>query len=165
MAGRPLPGAVRLARALALAGMLALTAAMLLTVVDVALRRPFDVAIKGTVDLTQLLVMAAAWLAIPYAYLTGGHVSVPLLVDRFPARARAALAALGHLLAAALLAGVAWYGAGQAWLEHSYGEISLTLGIPKIWYWLPLIAGAALSVAACARLAVCAARRAASGGG
>ncbi|HEX9647493.1 MAG TPA: TRAP transporter small permease [Alphaproteobacteria bacterium] len=130
--------------------MLALVAAMLLTVVDVALRRPFDIAIKGTVDLTQLLVMAAAWLAIPYAFLTDGHVSVPLLVDRLPARLRAGLAVLAALLGAALLAGIAWYGTAQARLEHGYGEISLTLGIAKHWYWLPLIAGAALSVAACA---------------
>jgi TRAP-type C4-dicarboxylate transport system permease small subunit len=144
-----------LTRVVALLGAAALGGAMLVTVADVALR-PTDAGIFGVVDLVQLGVMAAAWLAIPYAFLTDSHVSVDLLADRMPPRLNAALKALGAGLAAGLMALVLVNGWQAAAQQAQFGDVSSTLALPKTWYWAPLLAGAALSVLATALIAAAA---------
>ncbi|MCB2102053.1 MAG: TRAP transporter small permease [Rhodobacterales bacterium] len=136
-----------LTRWLAWLGMLALMAAVLMTTADVVLRKAANISFAGTVDITQLMVMTAAYLAIPFAFATRSHVAVAMLTDRLPRRALALVQALGGLLAVALMVAIAHYGRLQALQELAYGDASLTLGIPKIWYWVPLLAGAGLSVA------------------
>lgn len=148
MLARALRVADRLTRALALAGAALLVVCMLVTVADVALRRTVGIAIIGTVDLTQLFVMAAVFTAIPYAFLTGSHVSVDLFVDRLGPRAAELGKAFGALLGCILMALVFRYGLAQAQLQLAYGDVSQTIGIPILWYWLPLLAGGALATLA-----------------
>ncbi|WP_119166020.1 TRAP transporter small permease [Algihabitans albus] len=143
----------RFARIVALLGMLGLGGAMAVTVVDVALR-PTDSAIFGVVDLVQLGVMAAAWLAIPYAFLTDSHVSVDLLAQSLPSRLSALLRALGAGLAAGLMALILIYGWQAAAQQAQFGDVSQTLGLPKTWYWAPLLFGAALSLLATLLIAI-----------
>lgn len=143
----------RIARVVALVGAAALGGAMLVTVADVGLR-PVETGIFGVVDLVQLGVMAAAWLAIPYCFLTDSHVSVDLLAQNLPARLAAALRALGAILAAGLMALILVYGWQTAEQQAQFGDVSSTLALPKTWYWAPLLAGAALSVFATALIAV-----------
>jgi TRAP-type C4-dicarboxylate transport system permease small subunit len=143
----------RIARAVALLGAAALGGAMLATVADVALR-PAETGIFGVVDLVQLGVMAAAWLAIPYCFLTDAHVSVDLLAQNLPARLAATLRALGATLAAGLMVLILVYGWQTAAQQAQFGDVSSTLALPKIWYWAPLLAGAGLSVLATGLIAV-----------
>lgn len=143
----------RFARVVALLGMLGLGGAMLATVLDVGLR-PLDEGIFGVVDLVQLGVMAAAWLAIPYAFLTDSHVSVDLLAQNLPSRLASLLKALGAGLAAGLMALILFYGWQAAAQQAQFGDVSQTLGLPRTWYWAPLLFGAALSVLATALIAV-----------
>ena len=143
----------RFARLVALLGMLGLAGAMLATVVDVALR-PTGTAVFGVVDLVQLGVMAAAWLAIPYAFLTDSHVSVDLLAQTLPRRLSASLNALAAGLAAGLMALILVYGWQAAAQQAQFGDVSQTLALPKTWYWAPLLFGAALSLLATALIAL-----------
>ena len=145
MLARALRVADRLTRAVALAGAALLVVCMLVTVADVALRRTAGIAIIGTVDLTQLFVMAAVFTGIPYAFMTGSHVSVDLFVDRLGPRATELGKALGALLGCALMTLVFRYGLAQAQLQLAYGDVSQTIGIPILWYWLPLLVGGALA--------------------
>lgn len=131
----------------ALLGVAALLAAMAVTVADIVLR-PLGSAVPGVVDLVQLAVMAGAFLAIPYTFISDGHVSVDLLAQNLPARLAALLRLLAALLATGLLALMLYYGWQSAWQQHAFGDVSQTIGIPLFWYWTPLLAGLALSALA-----------------
>lgn len=135
-------------RAAALFGIIALFAAGLVTVADIVLR-VFGGAVPGAVDLVQLLILSAAFAAIPFAFFRDAHVSVDLLTQALPARVQAALALLTALGALALMALILWYGWRSAQMQMRFGDVSQNLGIPMIWYWAPLLLGSALSIVAC----------------
>jgi len=141
-----------LAQRLANAAQALLLAAVLVTIADIALRSFSFSGVPGTVDLMQLAVMWAALLAIPAAFLTGEHVAIDMFTKTLPMRVQQALRLFALALGIGTLALIAWYGALQAWREHSAGDQTQTLGIPFGVYWLPLLAGMALSSLACAAL-------------
>jgi TRAP-type C4-dicarboxylate transport system permease small subunit len=136
-----------LARGLALAAMAALAVAAAVTLADIGLSLD-DGSVAGKVDLVQLCVMAAAWLSMPLAFLEDAHVSVDLLSARLPPRARLLLKAFGSLLSVVLMALVLRYGWAAAAQQLQFGDVSQEIGIPIVWYWAPLLAGAALSILA-----------------
>ncbi len=142
-----------LCAALAAGGVLCLLAAVALTVGDVALRRSVGVAVPGTVDLTQLCVVACVYAAMPYTFLVGGHVAVEVITERLPPRAVALCELLALLLSLALMLGLFRYALDQAILQHGYGDRSQTIGVPILFYWTPLLAGLLLSALACGLLA------------
>ena len=142
-----LPLARRIARLVALAGIAALGVAVAVTVLDILLS-PLGGAVAGEVDLVQLSVMAAAWLAMPLAFLDDAHVSVDLLSARLPKRLALALKGVGGLLAVLLMALILRYGWDAAAQQLQFGDVSQELGIPIVWYWAPLLLGAALSILA-----------------
>ena len=130
----------------------------LVTVADIVLRF-FGGAVPGAVDLVQLFVMATAFAAIPWAFHTDGHVGVDLVSERLPAPVQAALRMLAALAAAVVMALILVYGWQAAALQMRFGDVSQNLGVPMVWYWAPLLAGAALSLAACLIAAATALRR------
>jgi len=135
-------------------GMAFLLGAMAVTVADVILRKIDRAGIFGAVDLVQLMIMGAAYLSIPYGFLSRGHVAVSLVVDAFGRRATALTDLLAAMLGTALMAAIAWFGFDQARMQASYGDVSLTLGIPMLYYWIPLLAGSALSAVVCVYMAI-----------
>ncbi len=135
-------------RALALAGTGALIFAVGLTVLDIALRSVSTGTVAGMVDIVQLCVMVAAMLAIPFGFVADQHVSIDLFTVRFPAGLQRALRVFAALLGMLFVLAVFWFSLRQAMVEASYGDRSQTIGIPMIWYWIPLLAGMALAVLA-----------------
>ena len=140
----------RLARIAALAGVAALLGAISLTVADIALRGLLGLALIGTLDEVQLCIMATAFLVIPYGFLAGSHVGIEMATDWLPVRMLALVKAATALVSLAFMTAVGWFGLEQAVLQHGYGDVSQTIGIPLIYYWLPLLAGAVLSMLATA---------------
>jgi hypothetical protein len=48
---------------------------------------------------------------------------------------------------------MAWYGGIQAKLEAGYGDMSSTIEIPKLWYWVWLVAGSVVAAVAAGMVA------------
>jgi TRAP-type C4-dicarboxylate transport system permease small subunit len=142
-----------LAQRLANAAQALLLAAVLVTIADIALRSVSSAGVPGPVDLMQLAVMWSALLAIPAAFLTGEHVAIDMFTKALPMRVQQVLRLFALALAVGSLALMAWYGAQQAWREHTAGDSTQTLGFPFGIYWLPLLLGLALSSLACLALA------------
>ncbi|RED45762.1 TRAP transporter small permease [Aestuariispira insulae] len=132
-------------RAVAWIGMLFLLGAMFVTTADIILRKINTEGIFGTIDLVQLMIVAAAYLSIPHAFMTKSHVAVTILSDRMPARLAALTGLVGMGLSCAFMFSIAWFGYDQAAMQHEYGDISQTLGVPLIYYWIPLLFGAGLA--------------------
>lgn len=126
-------------------GMVFLMGAMLITTTDVILRKINTDGIYGTIDLIQLMIVTAAYLAIPHAFMSRSHVAVSIVVDMLSRRMVAFCNLLAAVLGFGFMASIAWHGYSQASMQQEYGDISITLGVPMIYYWMPLLFGAALS--------------------
>ena len=130
-------------------GVAAYAAAALFTVGDVV-GRQIGMPISGVVDLVQLCVVGGAWLVIPYAFLTGAHVGVDLLVESFPRALETLLRTIAGLAAMALLTLMFNYCYETFQQKLMFGDRSQQLGIPIFYFWIPLLYGVALSIVAAA---------------
>lgn len=127
------------------AGMILLLGAVFATTADVLARKLFEFTYQGTIDIVQLFVLSAAFLSIPYAFISRSHVAVAVFTDKFSDRGRAAISSLAALLATLIMAAFSWFGFDHASMQMEYGDVSQTIGISIVWYWVPVIYGCALS--------------------
>ncbi len=125
-----------------------------LNVGDIASRPIVSLNVVGMVDVTQLLVMACAFLCIPYTFAREAHVDVDFIVNHLHARVRSALMALWNLCGVFFMGMVTWYAGVAAWQAQANGDTSNTIAIPMTWYWGPLLFGCGLSVVVCLLLCV-----------
>ena len=124
----------------------------LLNVGDIATRRLSSLNLTGMVDITQLMVMTCAFMCIPYTFMREAHIDVDFITSHLPPRLNSALMGVWSLAGALFMAAVTWYAgvaALQAYVNH---DQSTTIGIPIVWYWVPLLFGCVLSVLACSSL-------------
>ena len=137
----------------ALLGVTVLTIAIVVVVGDIIWRRIGGGSFIGAVDLTQLSVVVAASLSIPYAFSKGAHVKVDLLGNFLSKGAKLSLDISAALFGAVLLGFLFWLTWGRAMEIWTYGDVSQDLAIPMILFWGALIIGLFLSVLVCLVLA------------
>jgi TRAP-type C4-dicarboxylate transport system permease small subunit len=124
------------------AGAVCALLAGVVTCADIAIRNLGGQGILGTVDITQLFIMATAFLTIPYGFLADSHVAVEIGVERLPFRLQALCKAVAALLGTLLMLAIGWYGIGQFQTVTLMGDRSQTIGLPMVWYWYSLLTGA-----------------------
>lgn len=120
--------------AICLAGM------MLVTVADVVMRHLLGKPIRGVVDIVELLLTGAFFLALPAVFFREEHIVVDVLDHRMP-RAVVWLKRFAAGLAVVLLAVMAWQGYKVASDMAMFGDVTSDLSWPKVWYWIPVLAG------------------------
>ncbi|MEH6823051.1 MAG: TRAP transporter small permease [Motiliproteus sp.] len=147
-------GLYALTKYVAWIGMLFLLGAVGITTVDVLMRKLGAGGIFGAIDLIQLMVMAAAYLSIPFAFMSRSHVAVSILADMASRRVAALMQFLGAALGVCFMSAIAWFGYDQAAQQAEYGDVSMTFGLPMLYYWVPLLTGAALSAVVTVHIAV-----------
>lgn len=138
----------RITRYVARLGIACLVAAIGLVVLDILIRRVAGGLLIGTVDLTQLSVMAAAFWSMPYGFAADAHVKVELFAEAIPHRLRVCLDCGAALLSAAFVGFVTWLSWGRAMEQFAYGDASQDLAIPMIVYWGFLLSGGVLATLA-----------------
>jgi TRAP-type transport system small permease protein len=109
---------------------LALFAIMLLTLVDVGGRKLVSTSLPGALELTELLMVAVIFAAMPLVSLAGDHVVFDSLDGLVPSWLRRTQHALVDLLCAALLGGMAWLMWVKAGQMVEYGDITAQLKLP-----------------------------------
>jgi len=118
----------------------ALAAMMLLTVADVALRALVNRPIRGTLEIVELLLACTFFLALPASFLRDEHIVVDV-IDGIAPRWVPLLRRLAGVLGALLMAVMAW----QGWLAARdallFGDVTSDLSLPRLWYWIPVLAG------------------------
>lgn len=128
------------ARWLAYAAALCLAAMMLVTVADVVLRATMRLPIRGVTEIVEFLLACTFFIALPAVFLRDENLVVdsidsiaPGWVDR--------LRRIGSMLAAVLLAVMAW----QGWIAASdtleFGDLTADLSLPRVIYWVPVLFG------------------------
>ena len=129
---------------LALGGTIGFLVAVALTVTDIALRSVSTLTVPGLTDIVTLCTMVGAMLAIPYGFAADQHVSIDVFTSRMPPGPQKVLRLLAAVLSFAFLAGAAWFGFEQMMSAFAYGTRSQSIGIPLVWYWIPLLIGIGL---------------------
>jgi TRAP-type C4-dicarboxylate transport system permease small subunit len=117
-----------------------LAAMMLLTVADIVLRFFFNRPIRGTYELVELLLACTFFFAMPASFLRDEHIVVDVIDGALP-RAVAGLKRFAAAAAAVMLGVIAW----QSWISAqdaiAFGDVTSDLSLPRILYWIPLLAG------------------------
>jgi TRAP-type C4-dicarboxylate transport system permease small subunit len=121
---------------------------MLLTVADIVLRALFRYPIQGMLELVELGLACTIFFALPAVFLRDEHLVVDV-VDHFvrPGVVRL-LDLLGALTSLAVLGVMAWQMVPLARVMFGFGDVTSDLSIPKIYYWIPVLAGVIASALA-----------------
>lgn len=128
---------------------IALVFLMAITVLDIVARNLGLFSLRGTVELSTMAVVLIGFLALPYSFRLGGHIVVDLATTRVKARTNARIDALWLVLAAVLLAGVAWLMWGATLKSYRSNDLSLDLQLPMLVFWLPASVGMSLAPIGC----------------
>ena len=108
----------------------ALFAIMAVTLIDVLGRKLFSASLPGSLELTELLMVAVIFAGLPLVSLQGEHVVFDSLDGRLPVAVRRLQRVLVDALCCAALAGLAglmWTKAGQM---AGYGDTTAQLKLP-----------------------------------
>lgn len=131
------------AAAAAVCGWLAgisLAAMMLITVADVVLRAMLNKPIRGTLEIVELLLACTFFLALPAAFLRDEHIVVDV-VDGMAPRWLPLLKRIAGVIAVVVMALMAWQGWIAAHDTLVFNDVTSDLALPRIWYWIPVLAG------------------------
>jgi TRAP-type C4-dicarboxylate transport system permease small subunit len=113
---------------------------MLVTVADVLLRAVASKPIRGTFEIVELLLACSFFLALPASFLRDEHIVVDIIDVAAPRRV-ALLKRIALGLAVVLLAAMAWQGWIAARDAVAFNDVTSDLGLPRLWYWIPVLAG------------------------
>ncbi len=127
---------------LKLIGAVALTAMMMLTVVDV-IGRFFKSPIFGSVELVGFLATIVVAAALPYTYKMDGHVGVEILVRLLPDKTQIWIDLFTRILSLVLFTLITWQMFLYAEDIQHTGEVSMNLQFP-IYYIVYLLSFALL---------------------
>lgn len=86
----------------------ALVMIVVITVIHVVGRYLFNYPLTGSVEISQLMLVATAFFAVAYTEVVKGHISFDEVVDRFPQRARAITMSIMYLAGAAYFIVLSW---------------------------------------------------------
>lgn len=123
------PLTTALERTLGLIAGAALFGMMLITFADVIGRKFLAASIPGSVEITELLMLAVIFAALPLTSLKGEHVLFDLLDPMLPAGLRTWQHRLSNLVCAALLGAAAWLVETRALRTGGQGDITAQLEI------------------------------------
>lgn len=150
----------RVARWLRIVAMVALVAMMLVTIVDVTMRLVLNRLVLGSVELVELMLVTAVFLALPETFVRDEHITVDLIDQALPAGKLRGLRTVAAVVTAAFLAVMAWRMIPPALDTLTIGDLTSDLQISLFWYWLPIVIGGVVAAIIVVALAL---RRLAAG--
>ena len=138
----------KVARPFGLAGAAILVFMMLFTTYAVVMRNFFDTPVLGVVEIMELALVALIFIAMPGVFLRDEHVTVDVVDQVVSRKIRVFLRFFGLFLTLGFLIMMMSEMAEPAIDKLSDGEVTMTLGINRFIYWIPIIFGFVLSIPA-----------------
>jgi TRAP-type C4-dicarboxylate transport system permease small subunit len=123
----------RIGSALAIASGLGILVLMLFTTADVAMRAISGSGIFGSIEITQVALVAIVFAGMMLAELSQIHVRTPLLTERMPVRVAAALRIFGSAVAAFIVGWANYYSWRVGIASYAAGEFQFGLAEVPIW--------------------------------
>ena len=134
-----------ISKGMAIIAAIGLGAMMLLTVADVSGRYFFNHPINGAWEMIGLLLVCAGTWGLAYCQMEKGHISVTVLLERFPPRVQAIALSVAYLIGLAGFSLICWR---TLLLTNRYisqkGHITDTLHIPYYPFTLMMAIGAGM---------------------
>jgi TRAP-type C4-dicarboxylate transport system permease small subunit len=125
-----------------------LVAMMLLTVLDVFLRRVFNSPIPFSLELVEFMMVLTGFLGLAWCAMSESHIRVDLIVSKMPARVRGIIDSLCYLAGLGISGIIAWRSVMECQAIRKLHTQSAVLGIPIYPFYLVVAAGfAALALA------------------
>jgi TRAP-type C4-dicarboxylate transport system permease small subunit len=125
-----------------------LAAMMLVTVADVVLRAFFNIPILGTAELVEFGLACAVFFGLPAVFLRDEHLVVDVIDHFASVRLVRVLDLAGALVSLGVLGVMGWQMLPVARAMYEFGDVTSSLSIPKIYYWVPVLIGVFASAAA-----------------
>lgn len=98
---------------------------MLITTVDVVARRVFGEHVKGSYEFVALLFVFVIFLGLAYAQRKDAHITIGVLYDRLPRKARRPIEGTTLIISLVLFSIVTWYSATSAHFNYVIGDTIL----------------------------------------
>jgi TRAP-type C4-dicarboxylate transport system permease small subunit len=136
-AGDALLGAVA---AIILFGMMALT------FVDVFMRYVIGDSIRGSFEITELMMVILIFAGLPLVSRKDEHVTVDLVEHMLPLTVRKALRVIAHLVSSAVLLAMCWLMWRKAGEVVGYGDVTAALRV-QLWPYVYFMSALALVTA------------------
>jgi TRAP-type C4-dicarboxylate transport system permease small subunit len=132
-------------KAIAIFGIAVCIGMVIMTVVDIILRRFFNAPLAFSFELTQLALVVMVFAFIPYTTSHNRHVSIEVLVQTFPNRFKQWITTTGDILSAILFAFICRQSflKGLQVKEYEYMTGELEIMLYPFYYFVAL--GALLS--------------------
>lgn len=134
-----------LVKALAYVSGAGLLAMVLVTTLDVILRK-FSLSITGAYDIVKIAAAITVAAALPYTTAIKGHVAIEYFFHKLGRRGRVVVDALMRFGGMALFALLAWGCVDYGNSLRQKGEVSMTLQLPVFWVPYVLALSCALVV-------------------
>jgi len=134
----------RLETTLNLVSALILFALMFYVTAEIFMRYLFNHPLPGHLELTQLLIAPAVFLALSWVQARRGHVGMDLLHEKLSPRGRAAADCLTLTLALVTFAVITWFSSQSTWTAWEVGDVTPTANITTWWSRAAVPVGSAL---------------------
>ncbi len=121
---------------------------MLLTVVDIILRLTTGESILGVYEIVERTMVCAVFASFAYTQSEHGHVSITLLISKYPKKLRFIMLAFNNVLCVAASILVAYAAYTQEEVARTSNYTTGILYIPLFpFYWVEIVAMIVLAVA------------------
>jgi len=131
------------------AAVAALAFMMSLTVADIVLRWVANAPIFGAFELVELSLVSLVFLAIPIVCAKNKHIVINVLDETLPRPVLRWLDVCGMVAALCLVSLIGIYMIGFARDAYRFGDRTMDMGMPVVWFWVPVFLGVLVSVAVC----------------
>lgn len=102
--------------------------------INVILRYAFDMSLTWAAELTNYLFIWSALFGAAYGFKQGAHISVSLLIERFPPVITKVFLIFANLISIIYLSLISYFGYELILMLKDFGEMSIDLEIPL---WIP----------------------------
>lgn len=111
---------------------------------DVIARYFFNNPIKGSLEISALLMASAIFLIIGYVQSKKSNITLELFINRYPRKARFVVDMFVLLVTLGLFALIAWQSFALAWKDISYGRLIENIYLPVYPFEFILTFGAVM---------------------
>lgn len=115
------------------AGGMVVFALMVLTVVDVVMRRSSGQGVPGVIEYSEVLLVVGVFCAIAAAQARGFHVATTGFVSVLPRNARRIVELVGAALGVIVVATMALVAVSAAWTSYESGEYRMGIAHVLVW--------------------------------
>ncbi|CAD7288823.1 TRAP transporter small permease [Campylobacter suis] len=115
---------------------LGIAAGTLLAFVNVVMRYVFNSGFAWAGEMVNYLFIWSAFFAAAYGFKRGIHISVTILIEKFPPQVAKAYVIFSHILTTTFLLFIVVYGVQYLMVMHELDFMSVDLGVPQ---WIPMV--------------------------